>query len=103
MFCEATSDHDEIQNWARAHGASPAEQLPELVDGHEPVLTFLFKASPSKRANRIVPLSWDEFFAKFDSLGLSFVAADQTKTASAEYKILFDPRLTQELLDPTDA
>jgi hypothetical protein len=86
MFCEATFDHDEIREWARVHGARPAEKLPDHVDGDEPLLAFLFE-SLSERAGRVVAVSWEDFFLKFDSLGLAFVAADQMHKSAVEYNL----------------
>ncbi len=67
-----TTDHTEIRHWAEKHHAVPTEILPQHLN-HEPtVLRFMFPQMAADRLD-IRVLSWEEFFAKFDLLGLSFV------------------------------
>ncbi len=67
-----TTDHDEIRSWAGRHNAVPCEVLPHIVDGEPALLCFLFEAQARDRSDiRLIP--WEDFFAKFDALGLSFV------------------------------
>ena len=72
MVVEPTCDHEEIRLWAIQHGAKPAERMPEHVDGEQPVLVFCFFHS-SDEGGRIRSIPWDDFFARFDLLGLSFL------------------------------
>lgn len=77
-----TTNHDEIRRWAEKYDAEP-----EVIDNPEiandPVglrLNFpgddedvlLGDAAPTQ------PVSWEEFFAKFDELGLAFIYDDET-------------------------
>ena len=89
VFCEPTCDHVEIQRWAYLHGGHPAERLPEILDGEQPVLMFTFNRSQAGD-ERIIPISWEDFFARFDLLGLSFIA-EEGNSLSTEYKIMVDP------------
>ena len=67
-----TTNHDEIRIWAETHNAVPTEILPNELD-HEP--TTLRIMLPQMAADRkdIRVITWEEFFSKFDLLGLSFV------------------------------
>ncbi len=67
-----TIDHDEIRRWARRHNATPTEQLPHVVDGEPAVLRFMFEKQAQDRAD-VRLITWEEFFLKFDELGLAFV------------------------------
>lgn len=69
---EPTSDHEEIRSWARRNNAVPCEVLPHIVDGEPAVLRFLFEEQARAR-NDVRLISWEDFFVKFDALGLTFV------------------------------
>ena len=71
-----TSDHAKIRYWATANRAIPAEVLPHIVDG-EPAVLRLMLADQVAVHTDIRVISWDEFFVKFDSLGLTFVYDDE--------------------------
>lgn len=88
MLYEATSDHASIQFWAKVHGAQPAERLPTIVDGVQPVLCFLFNHS-SQESGRVIPVSWDVFFERFDLLGLSFIGDMDTTAVPISYEIVY--------------
>lgn len=65
-----TQDHDLIRSWgARVH-AVPAEVLPALIDGEPTQLHFLFGGAAAG-TSELRPISWEEFFARFDLLNLS--------------------------------
>ncbi len=70
-----TSNHEEIRSWADLHRAVPAELLPHIVNG-EPALLRLMLAGQIKDHHDMRVLTWEEFFLKFDSLGLAFVYDD---------------------------
>ena len=88
MTSEATSDHHLIQFWAKVHSAHPAERLPEIVDSVQPVLCFLFQRS-SQENGRVIPISWDVFFERFDLLGLAFIGDMDTNAMPISYEILY--------------
>ncbi len=73
-----TTDRVEIREWADAHRAVPTEVLPHLVDSEPALLRLMLAEQVQDHANARV-ISWDEFFIKFDGLGLTFVYdADST-------------------------
>ncbi|WP_419804805.1 hypothetical protein [Terriglobus sp.] len=90
MIYEPTSDHEEIRRWAKLHSAHPAERLPSRVDGEEPVLALIFHRGSSIPDN-VIPITWEEFFERFDRLGLSFLGTDDMDQVSREYRFLYDP------------
>ena len=67
-----TTDHSEIRGWAAQHHARPAEVLPQRLDSEPAVLRFMFPGQARDHQD-IRLISWEEFFVKFDELGLSFV------------------------------
>lgn len=67
-----TTNHKEIHRWAESQSAVPAEVLPHIVDSEPALLRFMLKAQIRDHLN-IREISWEEFFAKFDALGLTFV------------------------------
>lgn len=70
-----TTDHYEIRHWADLHSAVPVEVLPVIVNSEPAVLRIMRKEQASDIPNVLV-ISWDEFFCKFDALGLTFVYDD---------------------------
>ncbi len=67
-----TSDNQEIQSWAHARNALPAEVLPRKFDGEPAVLRFVFEHLPLQ-ADTFEQITWENFFALFDLMGLSLV------------------------------
>ena len=86
MLSKSTSDHTDIFFWADYHQAIPAEILSEGSTGREPVLSFLFHR-PSVCAERVRPISWEEFFAVFDLYEFSFIYEEQP-TSSTRFLFL---------------
>lgn len=68
---EPTTDHSEIRHWALKHKAVPVEVLPDHVDSEPATLRFLLPEQ--SRHLGFSQISWEEFFVKFDELGLTFV------------------------------
>lgn len=71
-FQEPTSDHAKILDWAQRHRAVPAEVHTRVFDSQPTVLRFLFNdlrgGTPDLR-----PITWEDFFARFDLLQLSIL------------------------------
>jgi hypothetical protein len=67
-----TTNHKDIVRWAESQNAHPAEVVPYKFDGEPAVLRFLFgdKFEPEPDLKVI---SWEQFFALFDTMGLTFV------------------------------
>ena len=69
-FQEPTSDHAQILDWALRHQAVPAEVRTRTFDSQPSVLRFLFNDLRSGTPD-LRPISWEDFFARFDLLKLS--------------------------------
>jgi hypothetical protein len=72
-----TRDHGQIIAWAEKHNAVPAEIKPRVFDGKPTILYFLF-GNARGGTEDIHPISWEDFFARFDLLGLSMAWADDS-------------------------
>jgi hypothetical protein len=57
-----TADHAEIRRWVEEHGGRPG--LVETGDGRERLAVTFDEGCP--------PVSWDEFFERFDRESLAF-------------------------------
>lgn len=79
-----THDHEEIRRWAAIHGATPVEIALLKHDGEPTKIAFMFLKGP-KSAPEMKPISWANFFALFDLMGLSFV---YDETRSDRYELL---------------
>ncbi len=71
-----TIDHVEIRSWANRNSIVPTELFPHRVD-HEPALLQLMPASLARQRKDLRLISWEEFFARFDLLGLAFIYDDE--------------------------
>jgi hypothetical protein len=66
-----TTDHDEIRTWVEEHDGKPAS-VRGTGDGDEPgILRIDFPGGAG--SDRLEPIEWDEWFAKFDEQGLEFL------------------------------
>ena len=69
-FQEPTADHAMILDWAQRHQATPAEVRTRTFDSQPSVLRFLFNDLRSGTPD-LRPISWEDFFARFDLLKLT--------------------------------
>jgi hypothetical protein len=80
-----TTDHDEIRRWVEEHDGSPAT-VRGTEDGDEAgVLRIDFPGGAG--ADSLEPISWDEWFEKFDENDLAFLY--QEEKASGEDSTFF--------------
>jgi len=70
-----TTDDDAIRHWADARGARPMTVRGTASDGAAGVLRLSFRRRGA--SGRLDPISWDEFFEKFDRKKLQFLYQDQ--------------------------
>ena len=75
---KTTQDHEEIQQWAEARGAKPAEVASTEHKGQTGIIRLEFPKAPHHNDSALREISWDEFFEKFDASGLAFTFQDQT-------------------------
>lgn len=80
-----TTDHDDIRRWVEAHDGRPAT-VKGTADGGEPgVLRIDFPGGAGE--DRLQPIDWDEWFAKFDEEDLAFLY--QERKADGEDSTFF--------------
>jgi len=73
-----TTDHDEIQRWAEERGGKPACVQGTGGKGDIGMLRIEFPGKPNAKDAKLQPISWDDFFEKFDERGLALVYQDKT-------------------------
>ncbi len=80
-----TTEHDEIRSWVEAHDGKPAS-VADTRDGDDAgVLRIDFPGGAG--APDLEPISWDEWFAKFDENELAFLY--QTEKADGSDSTFF--------------
>jgi hypothetical protein len=79
-----TTDHDEIRRWVEEHGGRPATAKGTRNNGPG-VLRIDFPGGAGD--DQLEPISWDEWFEKFDRENLAFVYQD--RKASGEDSTFF--------------
>lgn len=79
MASVTTRYHDEIRQWATAHGA-----VPSVVSSTGGMLRFEFAPEPPAE---LAEVSWREFFRIFDERGLELVYDD--KPGSRFHKLIY--------------
>jgi len=79
-----TADHDEIRNWAEARGGKPVS-IEGTERGKEKagVLRIDFPGGASDPP--LEPISWEDFFKKFDKAKLAMVYQDEKADGSPSY------------------
>jgi alkylation response protein AidB-like acyl-CoA dehydrogenase len=72
-----TTDHDEIRRWAEEHGGRPARvRGTGTGSGDDPgILRIDFPGGAGEQD--LEPISWEEWFEKFDEQGLAAVIQDR--------------------------
>jgi hypothetical protein len=88
-----TSDHAEIRNWVESRGGKPASIAGTAKRGEEAgLLRIDFPTGASNPP--LEPISWEEFFEKFDAEELEMVYQDQTAEGETSYFCKFVERET---------
>ena len=74
---KVTSDHDEIRRWVEERGGRPAVVKTTRGKGDDVgILRIDFPGFSGE--GTLEPISWEEFFEKFDREGLAFVSQETT-------------------------
>ena len=77
---KTTHDHDEIRKWAEARGGKPSHVKGTGGSDDPGILRIDFPGYTGE--GKLEPISWEDFFEKFDAQGLALVY--QEKTAEGE-------------------
>jgi hypothetical protein len=72
---KTTQDHNAIRKWAESRGGQPATVRETAKRGDDTGILRLDFDPPDADLEKI---SWDDFFAKFDSEKLSFLYQEKT-------------------------
>ena len=73
-----TTDHKKIRAWVEARGGHPASVKGTQRKGEEAgLLRIDFPGYSGEQS--LEPITWDEFFEKFDESGLEMVYQDETR------------------------
>jgi hypothetical protein len=80
-----TTDHEEIRRWVEEHGGRPARVRGTGGDGDPGILRIDFPGGAGE--DELEPISWDEWFEKFDQENLAFLY--QEEKASGEDSTFF--------------
>jgi hypothetical protein len=73
---KATTDHEEIQRWAEERGAHPA--CVKGTGGKKDIGMLRLDFPGYSGEDKLQPISWDDFFKKFDERGLALVFQEKT-------------------------
>lgn len=71
-----TTDHEAIRNWAESRGGQPAAVRATSSEDDPGIIRIDFPGYSGQRS--LAPISWDEFFDKFEEKHLAFVYQDHT-------------------------
>lgn len=71
---QITTDHNTIRRWVEARGGRPAAVKITRADNDPGIVRIDFPGLAGERA--LHPISWDEFFEKFDERELALVYED---------------------------
>jgi len=89
LSAKVTTDHNVILRWAQDRGGRPAAVTLRPGHNHTPSVSIDFPGHPahatiaeawSASGASIAPLTWDEFFEKFEQDGLAFLYQERTCT-----------------------
>ena len=73
---QTTTDHETIRRWAEARGGKPAAVKDTESKDDVGILRIDFPGYSG--ADSLDPISWEEFFDKFDAAKLALVYQEQT-------------------------
>ncbi len=72
-----TTDHDEIQRWAESRGGKPTA-VKGTARGKRDVGMIRIDFPGYSGAGKLAPISWDEWFVKFDNSNLAMILQEET-------------------------
>ena len=68
-----TTDHDEIREWAEAHGGVPAAVKRTHRGGDVGIIRIMFPDAPNSEHDALEAISWEEFFQEFEDRDLALL------------------------------
>jgi hypothetical protein len=86
-----TTDHDEIRKWVEDRGGKPTTVSGTASKGENAgLLRIDFPTGASNPP--LEPISWEEFFEKFDKAGLAMIYQEETSNGKTSYFCKFVAR-----------
>lgn len=73
-----TTDHEEIRHWAEERGGRPAAVRRTHGKNDPGIIRIAFPDAPYADDDALEPITWDEFFEKFDEAELAMVYQEET-------------------------
>ena len=70
---QTTTDHDEILQWAEAHGGKPAAVQSTESEDEVGMIRIMFEDAPNAKDEGLEEIEWDEWFEAFESNELALV------------------------------
>lgn len=84
-----TTDHDEIRSWAEERGGHPATVSGTSDEGAGILRIDFEEDEPDER---LEPISWEQFFDKFEESNLAFLYQDEKSSGETSYFAKFVER-----------
>lgn len=85
---QVTTDHDEIRRWVEERGGHPACVRGTGNKGDVGLLRIDFPGYTGEQ--KLQPISWDEFFEKFDEQGLALLFQEKTQGKQSRFSKLIN-------------
>ncbi len=90
---KVTTEHEEIRRWAEERGARPARVRGTGGDGDVGIIRLEFPGAPNSEDESLEPISWEDWFRKFDESGLALLYQD---TLASGEKSNFNKLISRE-------
>jgi hypothetical protein len=84
---KVTTNPEEIQNWVISRSGYPA--IGKRIHGSEVVTELCIHFSDEQSFSSVKPISWDEFFQKFQEEKLVFLYQEKTHTGEVSRSCVF--------------
>ena len=75
---QITTDHDTIRKWAETRGGKPACVKGTGGGGDRGMIRLMFPDAPNHDDSDLEPISWEQWFEKFEDKKLALVYEDET-------------------------
>jgi hypothetical protein len=85
---KVTTDHDEIRRWAEERNGKPTRVKGTGGADDPGILRIDFPGYSGE--DSLEPISWEEFFAKFEEKKLALVYQEQTRGEKSNFNKLVD-------------
>lgn len=95
---KTTTDHNEIRRWAEARGGKPTA-VKGTKRGKNDVGMIRIDFPGYSGEGKLEPISWDEWFGKFDQSNLAMILQEETAKGQMSH---FNKLVARESLEPDE-